>query len=104
MIQVDAFFVLLLVFIIVCWSCYRRKLSKAAYGIAGLDLFLRIVAFLSTIKGIPGLTTFLAKWPNDLLSVADKYTDGLVYLLIGWAFIILMIYFLFLTLSTFFKK
>lgn len=49
----DAFFVLLLVFIIVCWSCYRRKLSKAAYGIAGLDLFLRIVAFLSTIKGIP---------------------------------------------------
>ena len=42
----DAFIVLLLVIIIVCWACYRRKLSKAVYGIAALDIFLRIVTFI----------------------------------------------------------
>ena len=100
----DAFVILVLVIIIICWACYRRKLSKAAYGIAALDIFLRIVYWIaSQFKG-GSVDAFLTRFPNNLLGVADKYTDGIVYLLIAWAFVLLMCYFLFLTLSIFFKK
>ncbi len=100
----DAFIVLLLVIIIICWSCYRRKMSKAVYGIAAVDIFLRIAYFIaSQFKG-GAIDSFLAKFPNSILAIADHYTDGIVYLIIAWAFVLLMIYFLFLTLSTFFKR
>lgn len=100
----DAFVVLLLVIIIICWACYRRKLSKAVYGIAALDIFLRIVAFIAANIGRGTISNFFGGFPNSLLAVCDKYTSGLVYLLLAWTFVILMIYFLVMTLGIFFKK
>ena len=100
----DAFIVLLLVIIIICWSCYKRKFSAAAYGIASLDLLLRILAFIAKNLKIQAISNFFAPWPNSLLAVAAKYTGGLVYTIIAWAFILLMIYFLVLTMILFFKK
>ena len=100
----DAVVILLLVIVIICWACYRRKLEKAAYGIASLDLFLRIVAFISANIGKNELSIFLEKFPNSLLATADKYLNGGLYLIIAWLFVLLMIYFFILTLRIFFKK
>lgn len=100
----DAFVVLLVVVIIICWSCYKRQFSTAAYGIASLDLFLRIVNFIANNIKIKAISDFFAPWPNSILSVAAKYTSGLVYTLIAWAFVLLMIYFLVMTLIIFFRK
>lgn len=100
----DAFIILILVIMIICWACYRRKLSTAAYGIAGLDLFLRIVYFISIHIGKNDIQRVLAKFPNSILAVADHYTNGIVYLCLAWAFVILMIYFLVLTVMSFIKK
>ncbi len=100
----DAFLVLLAVIIIICWSCYKRKISAAAYGIASLDLLLRIINFISKNINVKAISDFFRPWPNSLLSVAGKYTSGLVYSLISWSFVLLMIYFLVLTIILFFKK
>lgn len=100
----DAFVVLFLVIVIVCWSCYRRKLEKAAYGIAALDIALRIFAVISRHIGKNEVSTFLAKWPDSLLSVANQYTDGIINSIISWMFVLLMCYFLFLIIRVFFKK
>lgn len=100
----DAFIIILIVIVIICWACYRRKLSTAAYGIAALDIFLRIIDFISRHIGQNTVSSFLGKFPDSLLWVIDRYTDGIIFLLLAWAFIILMIYFLFLTLTSFFKK
>ena len=100
----DAFIVLLVVIIIICWACYKRKLSTAAYGIASLDLLLRILDFIVKNINVKAVSNFFKPWPNSLLSVAAKYTSGMVYSIISWSFIILMIYFLVLTLIIFFKK
>ena len=100
----DAFIVLILVIIIICWSCYRRKFSTAAYGIAALDLILRILNFIAHNLKVKAIQDFFAPWPNSILSVADKYTNGLVFAILAWSFVILMIYFFVLTLRTFFKK
>ena len=100
----DAFIILILVIVIICWACYRRRLSTAAYGIAALDIFLRIVAFISRNVGKNEISRFLAKFPDSILSVADHYTNGTVYLILAWSFVILMIYFLVLTIISFIKK
>jgi len=100
----DAFVVVLLVIIIICWACYRRKLSKAVYGIAALDILLRIFAFIGAHIGGGAMASFFGGFPNSLLAVCDKYTNGIVYLILAWTFVILMIYFLFMTLAIFFKK
>lgn len=100
----DAFIILLIVIVIICWACYQRRLATAAYGIASLDLFLRIVDFVSKNIGSNSISKFFSKFPNSLLWVADKYTDGIIYLIISWLFIILMIYFLFLSIVSFIKK
>lgn len=100
----DAIVILFLVVVIICWACYRRKLEKAAYGIAALDVALRIFYFISTHIGSNEVATFLGRFPNSLLAVADKYMDGFLYLLVAWAFVLLMLYFLFLIIRVFFKK
>lgn len=100
----DAFIVLLLVIVIICWSCYKRKFSTATYGIASLDILLRILDFVSKNLKIAPIANFFKPWPNSILSVAVKYTSGTVYLILAWAFVLLMIYFLVLTLMLFFKK
>ena len=100
----DAFVILLLVILIVCWACYRRKLSTAAYGIAALDLLLRIIDFISKNIGQNDIASFFSTFPNSILWVANHYTTGTVYLILAWAFVILMIYFLVLTIMSFIKK
>lgn len=100
----EAFVILFLVIVIICWACYRRKLEKAAYGIAALEIALRILAFISNHIGTNDISTWMGKCPNSLLAVADKYLVGFIYTLVAWMFVILMIYFLFLTIRIFFKK
>lgn len=100
----EAIVILLLVIVIICWSCYRRKLEKAAYGIASLDIFLRVVAFISANIGSNELSSFLGKFPDSLLATADKYLYNGLYLIVAWLFVLLMIYFFILTLRIFFKK
>lgn len=100
----DAFIVLLVVIIIICWSCYKRKISTAAYGIAALDLFLRIINFIAVNLKIKSISSFFAPWPNSILAVANKYTSGIIYSIISWSFVLLMLYFLVMTLIIFFKK
>ena len=100
----EAIIILLLVIVIICWACYRRKLEKATYGIASLDIFLRIVSFISVNIGENELSSFLGEFPDSLLSVADKYLNGFLFTLIAWAFVILMIHFFILTLRIFLKK
>lgn len=100
----DAFIVLLVVIIIICFSCYKRSVQTAAYGIAAFDLLLRILNFVARNVKIKEVSSFFAPWPNSLLSVMYKYTRGMVYDILSWSFVLLMIYFLVLTLIIFFKK
>lgn len=100
----DAFIVLLVVIVIICFSCYKRSIQTAAYGIASFDLLLRIVNFIASNIKIKEVSNFFSPWPNSLLSVIYKYTRGMVYDILSWSFVLLMIYFLVLTLIIFFKK
>ena len=100
----DVFIILILIIVIICWACYRKRISTAAYGIASLDIFLRIIDFLSKHIGKNEIANVLGKFPNNILSVAAHYTKDTVYLCLAWTFVILMIYFFVLTVMSFIKK
>ena len=56
-------------------------MSAAAYGIAALDIFLRIINFIALNLKIKAISDFFAPWPNSLLAVVSKYMSGFIYML-----------------------
>ena len=100
----DAFVILFLIILIVCWACYERSLSKAVYGIAAIELFLRIVYFIKTNIGLNSFSEFLGYLPSNLLNgIIDKYTAGFINIILSWLFLLIMILFLFYTAKSFIK-
>lgn len=98
----DAFIIIILILMILFWY---RKFSKGVYGVAMIDIFLRIIAFISVNIGKNQLSNFLASYfPNNLLEVIDKYADGILYDVLAWLYVGIMICFLFYTARIFIKK
>ena len=100
----EAVIVLILVIVIICWACYRRKVIKAVYGIAALEILLQVFNLIANNIGDNAVSSFMSRFPNRLLAVAYQYTSGIIYTIIVWLFIGIMVVFLWETLRIFFKK
>jgi len=100
----DGFAVLGIVLVIVCWACYKRKIIKAVYGIASVEIVLQLCNLLARNLGDNAVSRFLLSFPNSVVAVAGEHTRGIAYDIIVWAFIGLMLIFLYETTKTFFKK
>ena len=100
----EAFTVLGIVLVIVCWACYKRKIIKAVYGIASVEIILQLCNLLARNVGDNVISRFLLSFPNSVVTVAGEHTSGIVYDVIVWAFIGLMMIFVYETTKTFFKK
>lgn len=82
-----------------------RKFSSFVYIVAILDILLRILNFIRINVPVPELQTLLeAYFPASIPAVIDKYTSGVVFDLIMWAFVIIYIIFLSYVFKTFIKK
>ena len=98
----DAFILLVIVVFLMCWY---RKLSKVVYGIAMIDIFLRIIDFFTHNLYIKELSNFANKYlPKSIPSVINAYLDGIPELLLIWTYVIIMCVFLFYTVRIFIKK
>lgn len=100
----DAVIVSLLVVAVICYACYKRKFSVAVYGIATIDLFLRIVNFIiwHYFKGTQN--DFFAKMPGSIYALIDKYLDGFFFEVLVILYIAMAACFLFYTAMSFTKK
>jgi len=99
---VDAFIILIIVVFLMAWY---RKFSKVVYGIAIMDIFLRLVYFITNNIYIKELSEFSKKYlPASIPSVINKYLDGIPALILVWIYVIVMCVFLFYTLKIFIKK
>jgi hypothetical protein len=98
----DAFLVLVIIIFVICWY---RSFPKTVYAIASTDILLRICNFLAHNLKIEELASFFDKYFADSIpSVIAKYTNSDLYNILLWAYVILMIVFLFYTVRIFFKK
>ena len=96
--------VVLIVLILVV-IMYFRRFSSFVYFIAIIDIFLRILTFIKNNIGLPDLAAVIDKYiPENILAIIGNYTDGIIYTIISWAYIIIMAIFLGYITKLFIKK
>lgn len=100
----DAIIVLLLVVAVICYACYKRRFSVAVYGIAAIDIFLRVSNFIiwHYFKGTKN--DFFANMPASIYSLIDKYLNGFFFEVLVFLYIAMALCFLFYTVMSFIKK
>lgn len=83
---------------------FFKRFSSFVYFVAIVDILLRILTFIRD-NSVPELKTLIQKYiPENVLAIIDNYTDGIVYIILAWIFVIIMGIFLFYTIRIFFKK
>lgn len=98
----DAFIILVILVFLMVWY---RKFSKVVYGVAMIDIFLRLVDIITRNAYIKELSEFSNKYlPSSLPAVIDKYLEGIPEFLVIWGYIVFMGAFLFYTIRIFIKK
>ena len=96
--------VVLIVLLVVVVMFFKR-FSSFVYFVAIIDIFLRLLTFIKNNIGLPDLAAVIDKYlPESVLAIVGNYTDGIIYTIIAWAFIVIMSIFLFYNTKFFIKK
>lgn len=86
-------------------AAYFKNLKSLVYGIAIIEIFLRIMSFVKSNIGIPKISEIISKYlPNSIPDIISKYSSGLIYTILIWAFVICMSWFLVYIVIYLFKR
>lgn len=99
---IDAIVVVALIIVAFCWF---RKFSKTVYAIAIIDIFLRLLNYISANIGISGFNEWVRSiFPESIPSLLDNYMSGIFLTIFVWIYVFLMAVFLFYVVRTFIRK
>lgn len=99
---IDAIVVVALIIVAFCWF---RKFSKMVYAIAIIDIFLRLINYISANIGIPGFSGWVNKlFPTSIPGLLNNYMSGIVLTIFVWIYVGFMVAFLFYTIRAFIRK
>ena len=99
---VDAIVVIALIIVAFCWF---RKFSKMVYAIAIIDIFLRLINYISANIGIPGFSGWVNKlFPTSIPGLLNNYMAGILLTIFTWIYVGFMVAFLFYTIRAFVRK
>lgn len=98
----DLVIVLVLVIISFCWF---RSFSKTVYAVAMIDIFLRLLNYISANIGIPGFHAWAKRlFPESIPTLLARYMNGTLLTVFIWIYVVLMVIFLFYVTRTFIRK
>lgn len=84
---------------------FFKRFSSFIYFVAIVDIFLRILTFIKLNVNVPELYALINKYiPENVPAIIDRYTNGLVFTILLWIYVIIFCIFLFYVTRTFFKK
>lgn len=99
---IDAIIVIALIIVAFCWF---RKFSKMVYAIAIIDIFFRLLSYISANIGIPGFNGSVKRiFPESIPGLLDNYMSGIVLTIFVWIYVFFMVVFLFYVTRTFIRK
>ena len=78
-----------------------KRFSSFVYALAIIDITLRILCFLKVKVPLRELGNI---FPENIPAIFDKYTDGIVFDLLLWAYVFIYVCFLVYITSYFIKK
>ena len=98
----DLVIVIALVIFAICWF---RSFSKSVYAFAIIDIFLRLIHYIALNLGIKEFSRWVNHiFPNSIPAIIDRYSNGLLYTILIWVYIVIMVFFLGYTIRTFIRK
>lgn len=81
-----------------------RRFSSFVYAVAIIDIFLRILSFVKD-NSVPELHNLIAKYfPESIPSIMDTYTNGILFTILMWIYVIIFTIFLFYITKYFIYK
>lgn len=81
-----------------------RKFSSFVYAVAIIDIFLRILTFIRD-NTVPELKSLIGKYfPESIPAIIAKYSNGVFYNILIWAYVIIFAIFLVYIIKYFIKK
>lgn len=84
---------------------FFKRFSSFVFFMAIIDISLRIFAFIKHNLGVKDVTALIDKYlPESIFDIIDKYTSNMPNLVLKWAFVIIMTFFLGYIIKIFFKK
>lgn len=96
-----AIFLILLALVIF----FFKRFSSFIYFVAIVDIFLRILTFIKNNVNVPELYALINRYiPENVPSIIGKYTNGIIYTILVWIYVIIFCIFLFYVTRTFFRK
>ena len=99
---IDVIIILALIIVAFCWF---RRFSKMVYAVAIIDIFLRLINYISANIGIPGFNGWVKSiFPSSMPGLLDIYMDGILLTVFVWIYVFLMVVFLFYVTRTFLRK
>ena len=98
----DVVIILALIIFAFCWF---RTFSKTVYAVAIIDIFLRLLYYISANIGIKGFHAWVVSiFPSSIPDLLDNYMNGILLTVFMWIYVGLMVVFLFYVTRTFIRK
>ena len=79
--------------------------SSFVYLIAIIDIFLRLLTFVSNNLGVPELSSLIDKYfPTSMVGIINRYSNGIINTVLMWCLFVIYCIFLFYITRTFWKR
>ena len=99
---IDVIIVVALIIVAFCWF---RTFSKSVYAVAIIDIFLRLLNYISANIGIKEFHSWVRKiFPESIPGLLDNYMTGIALDIFEWIYVVLMVIFLLYVIRTFIRK
>ncbi|MBR3049324.1 MAG: hypothetical protein IKG58_02030 [Bacilli bacterium] len=96
---------IVLVILMVLVIVFYKRFTSFVFFMAIVDILLRILTFIRDNIGLKDVSDLIGKYvPGSIFNIIDKYTKGSINILLKWAFVVIMCFFLYYIIRIFIKK
>ena len=96
--------IVLIVLMVVVITTYK-KFYSFVFFMAIVDILLRILTFIKNNIGLKDVSNLIGKYiPSSIFGIINKYTHGSVNIILKWAFVVIICFFLYYIIKIFIKK
>ena len=99
---IDLIVLIILILVVVM---FFKRFSSFVFLIAIVDIFLRILTFIKYNIGLADVSALISKYiPENVISIINKYSSGIINTILQWTFVLIMIIFLTYIIKIFLRK
>ena len=98
---------IVLIILIIVVLMFFKRFSSFVFLMAIVEITLRILTFIKDNIGVKDIRNIISKYlPENMFAIINRYTENgsLFNIILKWAFVIIMIFFLVYIIKIFIKK